>query len=90
MSFCYFKMGRFQESIQAADDSIEQDQQYSKAYYRKMMAFKEMKGFQYDVFINATLLLKYNRTMDESSKYDTVRILKEYKQKWITKLQNGR
>ena len=54
------------------------------------MAYKEMKGCEYDVFINATLLLKYNRAMDESSKYDALKTQKEYKQRWITGLQMER
>ena len=40
ISFCYFKLGQFMESIEAANDSIYEDSSYNKAYYRKIQAYK--------------------------------------------------
>ena len=54
----------FKESIEAADDSIIEDSTYHKAYYRKMQAFKEIEGGEYEVFANVNLLLKYATKLD--------------------------
>lgn len=76
----------FKESIESADDSILEDSSQSKAYYRKMQAYKEIQGEQYQVFVNINLLLKYGVNLDEKDRYDYQLQLKEWKGKWMEKV----
>ena len=78
-------MGQFDESARAAQDSVQQDQTYHKAYYRKVQAFKEIQGEQYQVFVNFHLLLKYATNLDEKDKEDYQRQMKEWKARWMLK-----
>ena len=40
ISFCHYKMKQYKESLEAADNAIEEDQTYAKAYFRKLHAYK--------------------------------------------------
>lgn len=72
ISFCHYKMKQYKESLEAADNAIEEDQTYAKAYFRKMHAYKDMGHCDYDVYINALLVLKYSPELDEKTKLDTL------------------
>lgn len=72
--------------MESADDSISEDPTYNKAYYRKMQAFKEIPGSEYDVYINTVLLLRFSPNMPETEKYDYQVQLRDYKEKWMQKL----
>lgn len=82
ISFCHFKLRDYRDSIESADDCINEDPTYHKAYYRKLHAFKELPGHDYDVFINATLLLRHWSKIDPKDKYDYQQLINTYKSKW--------
>ena len=51
-----------------------------------MQACKEIKGCEYQVFINICLLLQYATKLDEKDRYDYQLQMKEWKRKWISSL----
>jgi hypothetical protein len=85
MSLCYFRLQDYRKSIKAAEDSLESNREFPKAYYRLYKAYLEIADEEYQVFINSHLFLKYFQEENQSNKAEALGIMREFKEKFKKK-----
>lgn len=85
MAMCYFKLKDYHKTIQACQNALSYKKEQPKPHYRLYLTYKEMPDQEYGVFINAYLFLKYYTEDNQSAKAQALSIMREFKDKFISK-----